>query len=739
MRENMLINSGARFIAGLFFILFISHCGLAVASSQQGKAVAVVYDDSTSMNNESDGTPRWVRANYAVKLLASTLHEKDALMIVRMSLADNKLPPIYRGEEDDINKVIFELEKKTSIGSTPYQAVKTAVEALRKRSEEEKWLVIFTDGAFTDGYDRQIVKESIQKSIDAKIKTVFVFIEFDQLNDKEKEEAEKYLNDWESYGATIKKTSSGKQIVESMEMVTSLLNGSSDNFPFVINGNEVLVSSEFPLRRLIMLRQDDVDAELNGVNLNRAGTPVSVAKTRTHQVTPIAAPPTLPKLARIYHLKHQDDSAISSGTNSIRLNFGANLEPAKALIKFLPVVAANLSMRLVDSEGKEMPRSKEGYYDICEATYRVAAILTDDDNKPLTAGRTDISKFIVKAVVSDGLKKGEPVELGFDAQKSIFFLDSQAGQAGTEVIINGSAEYSGYFHESSVPLRVRFGSSECRRVITLNVIKGINSGGVWQANIDKLEGADSVHLSATVKNWSGKSAPASAEDMETWRLDYGKQNSMFETNFANGEMLVRPRPFCCAWWWNEAGPGQYTMPVKLVTGRAYDTVNAPPDITFLISQPSTTWGKIRWYACPFALLAAVLGVLWYLLRLIRKSRFGPDARFEAEEETLSSGAIRPRTSVLREHSNAAKRWLWPSRGEVAELYGIRFHAFGEDVIADGRDLQKKHKIPGWVFDRSRLEASRKKDRQQENATLSDKMVMTIDEGDFLTRIRYRLQ
>lgn len=53
------------------------------AGASAAKSVALVYDDSGSM--ESKATHRWVPANYAVQVLAAMGGENDRLFVVRMS------------------------------------------------------------------------------------------------------------------------------------------------------------------------------------------------------------------------------------------------------------------------------------------------------------------------------------------------------------------------------------------------------------------------------------------------------------------------------------------------------------------------------------------------------------------------------------------------------------------------------------------------------------------------------
>jgi hypothetical protein len=240
--------------------------------------------------------------------------------------------------------------------------------------------------------------------------------------------------------------------------------------------------------------------------------------------------------------------------------------------------------------------------------------------------------------------------------------------------------------------------------------------------------------------------PATVDQLAAWlkNLDAGAAAHVLEvtpevTPKAAG-YLLRPRNDCCVWWWRNPGPGEYPSTLILKTDNPRVVINGSPSVKFVLEPPRSLLDKVLWYGCPFALLALILAIVWYVIRLLRKARFGVDSRLETEDRPKEDygGVIRPSTVVLREECGALKRWLWPSKAEVAVVRGLRFIAEAQgEMRVDGRDLGPKHRVPGWVFDRSRVDAPSVRERRQEDASMSDNVVLQIDEGASEVWMRYR--
>ena len=310
-----------------------------------------------------------------------------------------------------------------------------------------------------------------------------------------------------------------------------------------------------------------------------------------------------------------------------------------------------------------------------------------------------------------------------------------AGQWVNVAVVSVNMEYPGYLYEQSAPAKIVFGGELCKKNISMKVQSGLDDGGFWRSEIDDVERAPLVHIAVNV---DGKSA--TVPEMRTWVLDEGMHKGLLDIQYLDGEILVKPKKICCAWWWSGFSTGDYNIALNFKTNNPRDDVKGVSQLKFKLIEPVGFWSKVLWYGCPFFLLVAFLTSFWYILRLLRKARFEQDARLETVEKSKDDydGVVRPKTVVLREECSSILRWVWPTRAEVMVYRGVRFYATREgELRADGRDLLPKHKVPGWVFDRSRVDANRAKDRRQDDAILGDNNVMKIDEGNYEVVIRYK--
>ncbi len=147
-----------KIIFSIFFIivLILSCISIVNASdvSQTNRHIAMIYDDSTSMY-VSDTTNKpvlnWAYANYMTQAFCALLNKDDSLYITYMSDYKNESANLLDG---DINQAVQAIrEQNNYIDETPFKAVETAYEklfALDESLQDEYWLVILTDGAFTD-------------------------------------------------------------------------------------------------------------------------------------------------------------------------------------------------------------------------------------------------------------------------------------------------------------------------------------------------------------------------------------------------------------------------------------------------------------------------------------------------------------------------------------------------------------------------------------------------------------
>ena len=144
------------------------------AKVEKSRTIAIVFDNSGSMYFEGSGYPdpnyRWCRAIYAMEVFAAMLNEEDTLLIYPMNAVEvdgetyTSYKPLSIHGPDGSEKIRRIVTVDNSTG-TPVQAVKDAYEGLSKAKDEEKYLIILTDGDVFHWYDgSQVAANSNQFS-----------------------------------------------------------------------------------------------------------------------------------------------------------------------------------------------------------------------------------------------------------------------------------------------------------------------------------------------------------------------------------------------------------------------------------------------------------------------------------------------------------------------------------------------------------------------------------------------
>ena len=178
------------------------------ASYTKNKIVSVLFDNSGSMKNDGGVVYRWEYAKYAIQTLMTTLGKNDKLIITPMNKSgstakveeytDPSVIEVNLAAEDreaEIQRVIhssFFAEAPT--GQTPPKGIEVAVKQLVERygmkltsevaadeeSENEYFLVVLTDGAFTGiGGDVNKTAELFEEDLSKYAAFQSIYIGFD--------------------------------------------------------------------------------------------------------------------------------------------------------------------------------------------------------------------------------------------------------------------------------------------------------------------------------------------------------------------------------------------------------------------------------------------------------------------------------------------------------------------------------------------------------------------------------
>lgn len=644
---------------------------LSLSADAVGKEVALVYDDSGSMGVNH----KWVAANYAVQIVAALGGSQDKLYLVKMSKPSHSDVFVGANKIDRLIKEFKQLKTPVDGAGTPYSSVTTALHQLiNSPKNAEKWLVIMTDGAFAEQTNAQLAKDT-DSAKNAKIRVIFLLI------GKDHDDVAPY---WErAAAAKIYRAKAADAIPEKMEEIAALLNGRSFQAGQIgvkrLTAKEFAVTSKFPLRSLIVLRQGDSDALL--ANATIKGVKL---KQRIQQVSAVKNVEGL-STAMVGHISGSQSQVIIAGSE-IKLRFDKDVKSES--IKLLADVAASFTLEVIDSSGAVLTPDATGRVSWCRGKpVSVRAKLMDEAGVSITRGRNDMSSFDVGLQVQTSAKAPD-IKLSYDISQEAFL---QQMQISNETKVRGYAKYPGYFYFQSDPIVML--SKDCSRNLKLIVSGGLNANGGWDSEVDKLGDAPYIQLHATsdhvpIDPWAiasvqmkpiGSKSNTQAVDLDAVRV--------------GDEWQIRPHSACCLSLRAPLLAGNYEIqftPFKPVPG---DTVDFPAPIRLQLIAPQGLWQNLWWNYCKLIILLVTILLLWYLWRLRSKARFKKSAciwyQVGGVGRPILKGKLRGGWVI---------RWLWPSVKERARVAGLRVEAArGESIIIDGKTLGENHVIAGWVY------------------------------------------
>ena len=226
--------------------------GQAFAKSEkisQSRAIAIAYDTSGSMADESD---KWCNAKYSLEVIAAMLDAKDSLDIYFMNYGIDpaEAPLSVKGSEPITDRVkkVHDRQYRESLETVPNAAME-ALDYLKGRSDaDERYLVITTDGEFTytsDGRQdgaaaSQEVRNVVSDAVGQGIKVIYLAIGDDAQS----------LEGFEGNpDVSMRKASSADVLPTMTKMVNDLFGRAS----IPVNGNKI--SLDVPMSNLIVFAQ----------------------------------------------------------------------------------------------------------------------------------------------------------------------------------------------------------------------------------------------------------------------------------------------------------------------------------------------------------------------------------------------------------------------------------------------------------------------------------------------------
>ncbi len=595
----------------------------------QARMVAVVYDDSGSMTKPPE---KWWQANYAMQTLTALLHPADILMVVLMS------NPSQATAWPNKAQAIQTLQQQAPPRSqTPFQAVETAMRAVEASRDDDRWLLIITDGGFQDYPSSAELAARIEKFAGATgARTVFLLIGGDVTDD--------LATFWDKIAtAQVYRAASASDIASCMQEIAALINGrppSPSQLQLTSRGNQISLTTELPLKRLTLLQQEESQPALAVVREATVGADLLHLNSL---ITRMPQRAQMKKFAGITHITHpQPPHVIPEATLTI------SLEKPVALnrLSFFPEVAAQFVLRLEKEDGSPLTPKQENIHEVCLGkNFRVVAELLDPHSRqPLSASIKHPEKIAIRVTYHQ-----KDYALTLEPHRR-FFTTLIPAATGREPL-GATATFPGYFHFKSKVFIIE--GIPCFRQIALEPV------APWSAKVTAIQEAPPMRLLPTVNG-----QPVPPTEFSTWTLKITKEPAVvLHIDKQADHWLLRPQGHWCSPCFTATG----SMPfqVEISSGHPGETIQAPLQLTI----ENVSW----WQKCGrlIVILLLIAFILWYIIGLIRKARFPAGSAIIYRTKTFTHES-RPYTYSLP--TSFWQRWLVPYRHERRLVEGILFIA-----------------------------------------------------------------
>lgn len=437
---------------------------LFVHTQAYARTIALVFDDSRSMW----GSNKYVYANYAAQTLLTLLENDDELNVVLMSSPEQYTEvPVGRSRQSFINETIK--RDWTPQGQTPYQAVSTAMDALRKsriettllRRQEQNWLIITTDGDFND-YNPQSKAEIMEfiAATKGKVRVAFILI---SPGDKTNPMWE-VPRDWQEIapGQVNIHAVSPDDLTQKIREIAASITGRDDKeVPARTQGNTIEFSSYFPVRRVTVFEQakERQPVTLERVVSKEHGT-LQDMSIESYTISSIQGDnPLQPQGTFSGKVSHCIGSSVMpSGEYTLRFDQDVQNRNIQVLVE----AAVDFKVNLYNEQDRQIP-SRDNRYRVCahEEIEIAVQFYAQGTNDILPISDAAREKLTIVPFLN-GQKKD--IDFHFDETKQMFRSKALNVTPG-EQSLSIETSCPGYFHLKSNILTIT--GQKCRRDVSL--------------------------------------------------------------------------------------------------------------------------------------------------------------------------------------------------------------------------------------------------------------------------------
>lgn len=700
----------------LFIFAFCILASAAEAKSNssipKNKIVALVYDDSGSMWEQSGSIPidNWKYANYALQSFVALLEKQDQLRVVSMS-SPTVPEPIELDErlrQHEIDQIRTWKGKK----STPLESLHTAINELKKAADQNKnsdfWLIVLTDGIFNEinHLEQKLTTAQIEENKNALFTSLRELKEkMDQnggnfhstlipiesyLSTEELEIMADFKRQWTESSAGNVLVSNGEQdIIQRINEVAALMTNrdpsEQEKFDLhpVWDGNQLVLESPFPLRRITLIEQSaEENASFKEFFMNNRS--IEQGMEGPYKVFTPDDPAKLhpPIQGTFTHFKNVNgDGVIERGTYKIVFDQPLSEEQRKSIqILAEPAIDFRVDFKKNNGGGK-LTNDPAVFFAGSKMRLEATLLKSESNDEEIDLRDIDVkSLFEVEAVI-DGVK----LPLKYDAKVNKFIGDFTLPQKD-EIPVNVKVNIKGFYQ------KVKESSLQVNPSRKLSLVANTDT---WRTPLDKLNEAAPFVITPLV---NGEEMTSDELKRVFNKLEIETHSHIkIEKEQKGNQILIYPKSLSPIF---RTSVGD--VPLHVTLPGQYP--NEMAEETFTITIEDISLFKKYGRDAIKALIWLVL--LVYIIGIIIKPRFDKNRiSLEYKQSRKRSRLLDARGMTENFHTNWVNRWLVPYLAEKKTIGDLTFKA---DRKKDRVLLMKESQDPNLIVRHEKLEGRSKK-------------------------------
>ena len=673
----------------------------------RNKVVVLVYDDSGSMWKQTDQNGQeipidnWKYANYALQSFMAMLDPEDVLKVVNMSAPKTAIQ--VELHKDRRQSAIDRMRAWQGKSSTPINSMYTAIAELEKaveaNSHSDFWLIVLTDGIFTelnhlDGNTTeeqidtrkkdlfgqlQAIKKKMEEN-EAPFQTALIPIE-SYLKPEEKTMMSDFKLNWKnSTNGHVLESEGQLDIIDRINEVAALMTNrdpsAEDLFQLnpVFKENQLILQSPFPLRRISIMEQStEAGATFSMKEFHINDTPINKGIEGPFKIETPEDPLQLNPLIKgsLTHFKNETiDSILESGTYKIVFEQSLTDEQKRNMqILAEPALDFHVAFKKINDNGSV---TKDASKFFVGSKMQIETMLTKNgsDQEPIDLRNVDIdSRFEVVAQVDK-----QTITLTYDKNDNLFkgkFVLIEKENIPVKVAVN----IKGFYLKEKVQVLHGY---PIRKLVLLSESKGWNTS---LGNFDK----SNPYMITPLYDGKEITAKELKEIFSTLKVTSTQRDLKFEVERKGNKIQLLPQE---SWPLFRTPVGE--IPFTVTLKGKYPKEFAESTFTMTINDLPWTkkYGPLIFWSLIFLALAV------YIFGIIRKPRFA----YQHISVEFKRGRRKERMKEKRGitehfHGNWVNRWLVPFIPEKKTIVDVTFKAHSNrDRVLLVKECQEENMI-----------------------------------------------